>query len=414
MNKLSVFFILLFASLSASASSILIKGADIYSTNGLLPKSNIYIENGIITAIGRSTPMNADMEVDGRGMSITAGLFNSSTHIGTVEVSAISPTVDFYSDNEAVTAALRIADAFNPRSTLIPHNRVHGLTHALLVPESGTNLFSGQVGLVQLGNQPKVIHNSLAVALDFTESGVELSGNSRAAALVQMRQALDDAKDFSRNRKAAMAGDHRDYVLSYADLAALESVVNGHKPLLVTTHRASDITTILALAKDFQLQLILSGAIEGWMVAEEIAKAGVPVIMDPIHNLPNSYESLGARLDNAKLLADAGVTLLFTGMGGSDTHNAYLVKQSAGNAVANGLSKSMAIAAMTSNPAKVFGASVSGDIAVDQTADLVLWGGDPLELTSEAQLVLINGEVIPMESRSFQLRDRYFERLKRD
>jgi imidazolonepropionase-like amidohydrolase len=414
MKKLSLFIMLLLVSLAANASSILIKGADIYSANGLLPKSNIYIENGIITTIGRSTPMSADMDIDGSGMSITAGLFNASTHIGTVEVSAISPTVDFYSENEEVTAALRISDAFNPRSTLIPHNRVHGLTHALLVPESGTNLFSGQVGLVQLGNQPKVIHNSLAMALDFTEYGVELSGSSRAAALVQLRQALDDAKDFSRNRKAAMAGEHRDYVLSYADLAALEPVVNGDKPLLVKTHRASDITTILALAKDFQLQLILSGAIEGWMVADEIAKAGIPVIMDPIHNLPNSYESLGARLDNAKLLADAGITLLFTGMGGSDTHNAYLVKQSAGNAVANGLSKSAAIAAMTSNPAEVFGATVSGDIAVNQTADLVLWGGDPLELTSEAQLVLINGEVIPMESRSFQLRDRYFKRLKKD
>jgi imidazolonepropionase-like amidohydrolase len=414
MKNNSLFILLLFTSLTTSASSILIKGADIYSTNGFLPQSNLYIDNGTITAIGRNTPLTADLELNGEGMSITAGLFNASTHIGTVEVSAISPTVDFYSENEAVTASLRIADAFNPRSTLIPHNRVHGLTHALLVPESGTNLFSGQVGLVQLGNQPKVIHDSLAMALDFTESGIRLAGNSRAAALVQLRQALDDAKDFSRNRAAAMAGDHRDYILSYADLAALESVVNGVKPLLVKTHRASDITTILALAKDFQLKLILSGVIEGWMVASEIAEAGVPVIMDPIHNLPESYESLGARLDNAKLLSDAGVTLLFTGMGGKDTHNAYLVKQSAGNAVANGLPKSVAIAAMTSNPAKLFGATVSGDIAVGEIADLVLWSGDPLELTSEAQLVLINGGVIPMESRSFQLRDRYFKRLKKD
>jgi len=199
MKNISLFIILLYAFTSASASSILIKGADIYSATGLLPKSNLYIKDGEITAIGRNTPMSADLEVNGNGMSITAGLFNASTHIGIVEVSAISPTVDFYSENESVTAALRIADAFNPRSTLIPHNRVHGLTHALLVPVSGTNLFSGQVGLVQLGNQPKVIHDSLAMALDFTESGIRLAGNSRAAALVQLRQALDDAKDFSRN-----------------------------------------------------------------------------------------------------------------------------------------------------------------------------------------------------------------------
>lgn len=396
----------------ATASSILIKDADIYASSGLLVRTNLYIENGKIAAIGAQSPAAADLEIQGLGKSITAGLFNSSTQLGTVEVSAIEQTVDFYSENETVTASLRIADVFNPRSTLIPHNRVHGLTHSLLIPESGTHLFAGQVALVQLGNQPKVIHPSLAVALDFTERGISLMGGSRAAALVQLRQALDDAKDFSRNRKAALAGDHRNYVLSYADLAALEPVVNGTKPLLVRTNRASDISVILELAKNFQLQLILSSALEGWMVADEIAKAQVPVIIDPIHNLPNSYESLGARLDNAKLLADAGVKLLFTGMDWHNTHNAYLVRQSAGNAVANGLDKSVAIAAMTTNPAQLFNAPVTGDIAIGDIADLVLWGGDPLELTSEAELVMIEGEIIPMKSRSLQLRDRYFDRLK--
>ena len=404
--------VLTLVSTLATASSILIKDADIYASSGLLVKTNLYIENGKIAAIGAQSPATADLEIQGLGKSITAGLFNSSTQLGTVEVSAIEQTVDFYSENETVTASLSIADAFNPRSTLIPHNRVHGLTHSLLVPESGTHLFSGQVALVQLGNQPKVIHPSLAVALDFTERGISLMGGSRAAALVQLRQALDDAKDFSRNRKAALAGDHRDYVLSYADLAALEPVVNGTKPLLVRTNRASDISVVLELANNFQLQLILSSALEGWMVADEIAKAQVPVIIDPIHNLPNSYESLGARLDNAKLLADAGVKLLFTGMDWHNTHNAYLVRQSAGNAVANGLDKSIAIAAMTTNPAQLFNAPVTGDIAIGDIADLVLWGGDPLELTSEAELVMIEGEVIPMESRALQLRDRYFDRLK--
>ena len=404
--------VLTLVSTLATASSILIKDADIYASSGLLVKTNLYIKNGKIAAIGAQSPATADIEIQGLGKSITAGLFNSSTHLGTVEVSAIEQTVDFYSENETVTASLRIADVFNPRSTLIPHNRVHGLTHSLLIPESGTHLFAGQVALVQLGNQPKVIHPSLAVALDFTERGISLMGGSRAAALVQLRQALDDAKDFSRNRKAALAGDHREYVLSYADLAALEPLVNGTKPLLVRTNRASDISVILELAKNFQLQLILSSALEGWMVADEIAKAQVPVIIDPIHNLPNSYESLGARLDNAKLLADAGVKLLFTGMDWHNTHNAYLVRQSAGNAVANGLDKSVAIAAMTTNPAQLFNAPVTGDIAIGDIADLVLWGGDPLELTSEAELVMIEGEIIPMKSRSLQLRDRYFDRLK--
>ena len=417
----SVFFAsLLSASMVCSAASILIKNADIYNATGMSAQTHLYIDNGVIRALGDSAPTSADMTIEGRGMSVTAGLFNAATHIGTVEVGQIEQTVDFYSDNHAVTASLKLADAFNPRSTLIPHNRVHGLSHAIIMPELGFNtmasgsgsLFAGQVALVQLGNQPKVINDSVAVAVDYSEAGISQVGNSRAAGLAQLRRALTDAQHFAANKAAAMAGNHPDYVLSYADLEALGPVVAGTKPLLVTTHRASDISNILGLAADYNLTLILSGATEAWMVAEQIASAGVPVIIDPINNLPISYDSLGARIDSAKLLAEAGVSMLFTGMDWHSTHNAYLVRQSAGNAVANGLDKLAAIAAMTSNPAKLFGAQVSGTVTIGEVADLVLWGGDPLEMTSEAKLVIINGEVIPMQSRSLQLRDRYYKRLQ--
>ena len=256
-----------------------------------------------------------------------------------------------------------------------------------------------------------MIDDSVAVAVDYTAWGFDLAGSSRATAMAMLRQGLADARDFTRNKPAAMAGARRDYSLSLADLTALELVVNGTKPLLIRTHRASDISAILRLAKEFNLRLILSGVVEGWMVAEQIAAADVPVIIDPIENLPSSFETLGARLDNAKLLSDAGVTLVFTGMSWLSTHNAYLVRQSAGNAVANGLDKDVAIAAMTRNPAKLFAAPVSGDIAVGEIADLVLWSGDPLELTSEPDLVMIAGQQVPLESRALLLRDRYFKRL---
>ena len=189
-------------------------------------------------------------------------------------------------------------------------------------------------------------------------------------------------------------------------------MVNGTETLLIRTHRASDISTILRLTEEFNLRLSLSGVVEGWMVAEQIAAANVPVIIDPIKNLPSIFERLGARLDNAKLLSYAGVTLVFTGMSWLSTHNAYLVRQSAGNAVANRLDKDVAIAVMTRNPAKLFAAPVSGDIAVGEVADLVLWSGDPMELTSETDLVMIAGEQIPLESRALLLRDCYFKRLQ--
>jgi len=407
MNKFNQLLLLVALSSHAAAESILIKNADIYTGKTVLPSTDLLIVDGRIAAIGNSS-QKTDRVIDGSGKSISPGLFNADTHLGSVEVSAIAPTVDFYTDNPNVTASLKVADAFNPNSTLLPHNRTHGLTHALSVPEANTGLFAGQVSLIELGNQPRVIHDSVAVAMDFTEHGVSLAGNSRAAAMAVLRQNLADTIDFAANKRAAMAGERRDYSLSLADLEALEPVVSGAKPLIVSTHRASDISAMLALANDYGLTLIFRGATEGWMVADAIAAAKVPVIMDPIYNLPVSYESLGARLDNAKLLADAGVTLVFTGMG-SSTHNAHLVRQSAGNAVANGLDKLAAIAAMTVTPAQLFNANVSGEIKLGAVADLVMWGGDPLEMTSEAELVIIDGDVVPMASRSLQLRDRYFK-----
>ena len=148
------------------------------------------------------------------------------------------------------------------------------------------------------------------------------------------------------------------------------------------------------------------------MVAEQIAESGAPVIMDPIYNLPTAFEHLGARLDNAAILHKAGVQLIFTGMGWHNTHSAYLVRQSAGNAVANGLPKTASIAAITSNPAEIFKLNYSGNIREGEVANLVLWSGDPFELTAEAEMVMIAGEKIKIASRSLQLRDRYYENIR--
>lgn len=405
--------VLLSLPLAAAAESILIKGADIYSANKKLAATDIYIENGRIQSMGKNLRQAADTTIDAAGKTITAGLFNSYTHLGAVEVDAIEPTVDYYTLHPAVTAALKPADAFNPHSTLLPFNRAHGLTHALLMPESGSSLFAGQVALVQLGRAPAVLNPSLGLMVDYTEYGVSLAGASRAAALVLLRQGLDDARDYAAHKAAALAGERRDYSLSLMDLEALAPVLQGQKPLFVKVHRAADIDKILQLGTDYKLKLVLMGVREGWRVAGKIAAAKVPVIIDPIDNLPTAYESLGSRLDNAQLLHQAGVQLAFTGMGGLNTHNAYLVRQSAGNAVANGLDKSAAIAAMTSVPARLFGAPVTGDLIQGGTADLVLWSGDPLEVTSEPELVIAAGEPVSQVSRASMLRDRYLERLQR-
>jgi imidazolonepropionase-like amidohydrolase len=138
----------------------------------------------------------------------------------------------------------------------------------------------------------------------------------------------------------------------------------------------------------------------------------VPVILDALNNLPNTFDQIGARLDNAALLNKAGVKVTFSMF--EDSHNARKVRQLAGNAVAHGMPKEAAVTALTADAADIFGLGTTrGRIAAGQVADVVLWSGDPLEVTSLAEQVWIAGRPVDMRSRQTELRDRYFERLKR-
>ena len=127
------------------------------------------------------------------------------------------------------------------------------------------------------------------------------------------------------------------------------------------------------------------------------------MVINALDNLPGSFDGLGARLDNAALLHEAGITLLFTS---GETHNARKLRQVAGNAVANGLPYGAAIAAMTSLPAEIFGGKPRM-IAPGLRADLVIWSGDPLDVNSAADQVIIGGIPDSMKSRQTQLPERY-------
>ena len=374
---------------------------------------DIAVRDGRIHKIGTGLSADDSTRVfDAAGKPVTPGLFNVDTQIGLVEVGAVAASVDAMTIREDVTASLRVADAYNASSTVVPYNRMLGITNAVVQPSNGTSLIAGTAAVVKLSATDGVVEPGAAMVVNLANSGSALAGGSKAAAMAKLREALEDARDYAHNTAQFNAGNRRDYSLSRHDLAALKPVIERRMPLLVHVERASDIERVLRLAAEMRISLILSGVSEGWRVADQIAKAEVPVIIDPIRNLPSSYESLGARLDNAKLLHNAGVSLMFTGMGWQTTHNAYLVRQSAGNAVANGLPYNVAIQAITSTPAKMFGVPEYGHLKAGASATLVVWSGDPLEVMSNPQLVLIDGNEFPLESRHTRLRDRYFKRIQ--
>jgi imidazolonepropionase-like amidohydrolase len=155
---------------------------------------------------------------------------------------------------------------------------------------------------------------------------------------------------------------------------------------------------------------VIAGGTEAWVVAKDLAAADVPVILDPLNNLPSDFDRLGSRFDNAKLLNEAGVHIAFSF---SDSFQVRKNRQLAGNAVAHGLPWDAALAAITSSPAEIFGIGKDhGRIEKGQLADLVLWSGDPLEVTTVAEQVWIAGNAVTMRSRQTELRDKYLERVK--
>jgi imidazolonepropionase-like amidohydrolase len=393
---------------TASTAIVAITGATVHTMGpaGTLHGATVLIAGGRIQAVGAGIAVPAGARrIDAAGKVVTPGLLDSLTQLGLVEVNAVEDTEDATNADPQVSAGFEVTDGINSRSMLLPINRVEGITRAVSAPAVGKSLFLGQGAVIHLGGGPQtVVRRSVAQFVALGEGGARLAGGTRGAAAMRLREALRDALDYDANRAAYDRAERRPYSLPRLDLEALLPVARGEQPLVVLVNRASDIEQVLELARRMKLRLILAGAAEGWEVAGEIAAARVPVLLDPLANLPQSFEEMGATLENAARLARAGVTLgFFTG----DSHNSRNLRQAAGNAVAYGLPWDAALAAMTVNPARIWGLDDYGTLEPGKDADVVIWDGDPLQVTSAAERVFIRGLEMPRDSRQIRLRDRY-------
>lgn len=399
----------LLATPAAAQGTLAIVGGTVHTMTGApIEGGTVVIQNGRITAVGRDVAIPAGaLRIDARGKQVTPGFFESATRIGLTEVGAVGGTNDFrVNDPDFVAAAFNVTDGLNPRSIVIPVTRTGGVTMAVSAPEGG--LIAGQGVLLSLdGNtvEEMVVRSPIAIFATLGEGSRGTGGGARAGATMRLREVLEDARAYARNRAAFERGETREFAASRLDLEALQRVLRREIPLVVEAHRASDIRTALRIADEYDLRLVLEGGTEAWVVADELARARVPVIVKVLQNLPENFEQLGARFDNAALLRRAGVQVAIST---HDTHNARNLKQEAGNAVAYGLPHAEALRAITLYPAQVWGvADRYGSLEPGKVGDVVVWGGDPLELLTPVEHVVIRGREVPLTSRDTQLRDRY-------
>jgi len=394
----------------AFAETVLIRDGRVVTNGaaGLIENGDVLIVDGRIGAVGENitAPRGARI-VEAEGRFVTPGAFAAMSEIGLSEISGSGAPNDASVEGELISAAADAGRAFDPSVTAVPVTRLEGVTRAAIAPSATATMFGGRGALVSLsGESDSVFGERTFMVVELGETGATRVGGSRAAMWPAFEAALRDAREYPARYRSGQGGA----VLNEIDAAALQPYARGEGLMLVHLESAADIRRLIAFQRaNPRLRFAIHGGAEAWQVAPELARSGIPVIIDPLNNLPDRFERLSARLDNAALLHAAGVRFAIApGPGSVDAHQARLVLQLAGNAVANGLPWDAAFAAVSRGPAEIFGVGNRiGRLERSYVADVVIWDGDPLEVQSAPTAVFIDGEEQPLVSRQTMLRDRY-------
>lgn len=392
----------------AETPCIVLEGGNVWLPGARMAEVDLVLRAGRIEAVGKGVSGVGCTRVDAAGKTITAGFVDAYTSLGLVEISGEDSTVDtelkalHQDDQSAIRAAVRASLGYNPRSIAIPVTRLHGVTSAVVVPTGG--IVSGDAFWVDLAGESRaaIVREPIGMV-----ANLGARSESRAAGMHVFDLALKEALLWMKQTGGGPKADKRqraDFTTPILDLEALGPVVRGEIPVIANVNRAADIESLLALTEGTQVRFVLVGGAEAWMVAKALAARKVPVIVDPLIYGPGGFDQLRARPDNAALLAAAGVPVLMSVM---NTHQTRKLRQVAGNAVREGLRWEDALLAVTERPAAAFGLAEYGRLEAKAVANVVVWSGDPFELSTQAERVYIRGVEVPKTSRQTELRERW-------
>ena len=398
----------------AQAQTVAIVGGRVFPVSGPpIDGGTVIIRDGRIAAVGRDVAVpDGAQRIDASGKWVTPGIINPATQLGLVEVGQVGETRNATArgrDETRVNAAFTVWDGLNPLSVLFAPARNEGITTVAVMPAGG--LVSGQAALVDIvdgGVSDMLVRSPIAMIAQIgNPQGANVS--SRGELLLRLRELLEDSRAYGRRRADYERAQTREFAASRLDLEAMQQVLAGRVPLLVVADKASDIEAALRLAREYGLRLIIGSGAEAWMIADKLVAAKVPVMVGSMVNIPGSFATLGARQENPGLLRRAGVDVALIGTGSDpDAYNVRNIKQEAGNAVAYGMTWDDALRAITLTPAEIFGvADRYGSLQPGRVANVVVWSGDPFELSTRVEHVFVRGVRSMSPSRQDELMARY-------
>lgn len=415
-RTVEVFAFALLATTAVGAQTIAITGGRVFPVSGPpIDNGTVLIRDGKIVQVGANVTVPAGAQrIDATGKWVTPGLVDGQTQLGLFDAAYGSGPTDVAAKgrSDALTPSFRVWEGVNPRSVYVAPARQSGVTSVIVAPQTN-NVVGGQAAMIDL------VDGTLADMLVSGPAGMfanfDFPPSDRVAArgelFARLRELLEDTKVYMRRKPDFERNAARAYLVSRLDLDAMIPVVEGRQPLVVQASRASDIEVALQIAHEYSLKLIITGGAEAWMVAGKLAAAKVPVLVGAMNNIPTSFNALGSRQENAGQLRAAGVSVALIGNAGGGDEEAFNVRnirQEAGNAVAYGLPWAEALRAVTLAPSEMFGAADRiGSLQPGREANVVIWSGDPFELSTTAEHVFVRGHESTAPTRQDQLEQRY-------
>jgi len=407
----------------ALADDIAITGGKVITMGekGVIENATVLIKDGKITKVGEGLKIPKGYEViDAKGKWVTPGFMGVGTGIGLGEGPS-GAGADGRDQKAKKALELDVTWGINPEYSVFAVSRIEGITRVATTVKFTNSLFSGQGAVIGLDDDGTVHRSKAYFNINLNGRGASVAGSRSSmwnTVLDAMREADDHIKDEAKKAEEALKpkkskkgddkDDKKDAKKEKPNEArdAMVRMLKGEETLVVKASKKSDLLQVIRLKEKYpSIKMVIYGGFEAWRVADKLAAADIDVMLDTQANLP-SFESLGATQQNIVRLEKAGVG---TAIIPSDSDaNVRLIIQSAGNAVANGMSWQGAMASLTTTPAQMFGIADSyGKIEKGMDADVVVWDGDPLEVMSSPTAVVIGGVNTALVSRQTKLRDRY-------